>query len=290
MSRPELTSVIVPARDAERTLPQTMASLAAQEYQGEWELVVVDNGSRDRTREIAQRELARFPAARLVGAKGHAGAGPARNVGAAAARGDFLVFCDSDDMPEPGWLGALVEAADGAAVVSGALHIDRLNDQRTRTSFPAPRRYRPTEAHGFLPFAYGGNCGVWTEVFQSVGGFDESYRFGQDVDFCWRAQLAGHRFGFAAEAVMQRRLRGDFKGIALQHVRWGAAAVHLYARYRSAGMPRGSIVRAVVDWVGLLVSLPVAATVPVVRGEWARRAGLRVGKAVGSIRYGVLYL
>ena len=289
MARPKLASVIVPARDSERTLGAALAGLAAQDYGGAWEAIVVDNGSSDATPEVARRGLARLPAGRLLEAGERRGAGPARNAGAAAARGDLLVFLDADDVPEPGWLTALVRAADDSELVAGALRVDALNDGSPRAGFRIPPADRAPVAHGFLPFAYGGNCGVWTRVFDAVGGFDEEFRFGQDVDLCWRVQLAGSELGFAADAIVQRRVRSGAAAVLVQHVRIGIATVHLYSRYHSAGMSASSPGRALLSWVALIAASPVAALIRSVRAEWLMRLGLRVGRVAGSFRYRTFY-
>ena len=63
---PGLITVVVPARDAEQTIAAQLEALAAQTYEGDWELVVSDSGSTDRTLEIAGDWSARIPSLRVV--------------------------------------------------------------------------------------------------------------------------------------------------------------------------------------------------------------------------------
>ena len=95
-----LVSVIIPAHNAERTLGETLASVQAQTYSN-IEILVVDDGSRDATLDIA-RELAAVDG-RIVLIRRSQGGGvaSARNAGAALARGDYLAPVDADDLWHP---------------------------------------------------------------------------------------------------------------------------------------------------------------------------------------------
>ncbi len=97
-------SVVIPARNAERTLGAVLASLAAQDP-APAEVVVVDDGSTDRTAEVATAHTAR-----VVPGTGSGFAGGARNTGWDAATSDVVVFLDSDAVPAPGWGAGLARA------------------------------------------------------------------------------------------------------------------------------------------------------------------------------------
>src|SRR5262245_18266800 len=108
---PSLVSVIIPARDCEDLLPRQLEALSGQTYTGRWEVIVADNGSRDRTAQVARRWADRLPALSVCDASARPGTNRARNAAASGARGDFLAFCDADDVADDGWLEGLVEAA-----------------------------------------------------------------------------------------------------------------------------------------------------------------------------------
>jgi glycosyltransferase involved in cell wall biosynthesis len=101
-----LVSVVVPAYNAEATLSETLASVAAQTYRN-LEIVVVDDGSTDQTREIATRFAATDARARVVSIP-NSGVAVARNTGAAASSGPFLAPIDADDLWHPRYLETLV--------------------------------------------------------------------------------------------------------------------------------------------------------------------------------------
>src|SRR5438105_12532712 len=109
-------SVIVPARDAEATIGRTLDALARQAVDLEFEVIVVDNGSRDATPALAERSQI---VSKVIRRRRGQGAGAARNEGAAAARGELLAFVDADCEPAPGWLAAGARAASSADLVQG---------------------------------------------------------------------------------------------------------------------------------------------------------------------------
>jgi glycosyltransferase involved in cell wall biosynthesis len=109
-------SVVIPAYNAERTLGAVIGALEEQEP-GPSEIIVVDDGSTDRTSEIAS-ELG----AKVIGSDGSRFAGGARNRGWDVATGDVVVFLDSDAIPAPGWCEGLARALaefPGAIIGSG---------------------------------------------------------------------------------------------------------------------------------------------------------------------------
>ncbi len=91
-------SVVIPAYNAERTIGAVLAGLDEGADDRPDEVIVVDDGSTDRTAEIA-----RAAGATVLAGDGEGYAGGARNLGWEAARGDVVVFLDADDVPEPGW-------------------------------------------------------------------------------------------------------------------------------------------------------------------------------------------
>jgi glycosyltransferase involved in cell wall biosynthesis len=283
-------SVVVPVLNAAATIDAQLDALAAQTYDGGWELVVADNGSTDGSLERARAFASSRPWVRVIEASGLRSPGHARNEGARAAVGDLVLFCDADDVVSSGWVSAVAEEARAADLVTGPLDLDRLNDSVARAWHGTPPSDRPMRGHGFLPFASGSNCGVWRDVFETLGGFDDERPSGEDVDLSWRAQLAGYRLGFAPDAVVHKRLRSGLRELARQHFCWGRGYAGLFRDYRSRGMPRPSLSRAALAWGGIVLSSPVIATSAQARGWWVRTAAERSGQVSGSLSERVLFL
>ena len=287
--RPRLVSVVVPVRDAADHLAAQLEALTRQEHSGDWEVVIAENDSRDGSVEVARGWLDRLPSARLVRATGGRSASHARNAGAAAARGDFLAFCDADDVAAPGWVGAMATAAPRGDVVAGGVGSDELNDELTRSWHHVTPRERALAGLRFLTHASGTSTGVWADVFEALGGYDEAVPVGEDIEFSWRAQLAGHRLVNAPEAVVHERYRRRVRDLAAQHVRYGTAGPLLYRRFGDAGMPPPRLTGAALAWVSIAGRLPLLPWSARARGRWAVDAGLRLGHLAGSVRHRVLY-
>lgn len=191
-----VASVIVPAHGAEATLPRTLERLCAQDAPFDFEVVVIDNGSHDRTAEIATR--AGGPV-RLVH-KEPGGPGASRNLGVARTTGSAIAFCDSDCFPADGWLAAGVRALEQAELVQGKVLPD-----------PDGLPIGPFDRSLWIPHEVGlwetANLFVTREIFDRVGGFDDwltpegERPIGEDVWFGWQAKRLGARSAFCEQAL-----------------------------------------------------------------------------------------
>ena len=285
-------SIVVPAFNEADHLAGQLRALAAQDYEGEVEVLVADNGSTDGTPDVARRVGAEeLPTLRVIDASERPGPSVARNAGVRAASGDVVLFCDADDVAEPGWVRAMVAALETSPLVGGRLEAERLNDPRLLAWRSPPAQPHLPRAEGYLPFAMGSNMGVRADVLRKLGGFDEELdRSGEEPELCWRAQLAGEALGFAPDAVVHYRLRPGLRALLRQRRNWGMGSVDLYLRFRLHGMPRSSVAAAVRRWVELLLAAPLAVTSSERRGRWAGRVAYRYGRVRASIEHRVLYL
>ncbi|MFD0342001.1 CDP-glycerol glycerophosphotransferase family protein [Streptomyces sp. NPDC127117] len=153
-----LLSVVVPAHRVQGYLRAAIESVLGQ-IPGEPELLVVDDGSRDGSAAIAAELARRDPRVRVITLPEHLGAGPARNAGAAAARGRYLLFLDGDGLLLPGALDAVADrlaTGDPDVLLLGHDRVDRWGDVSAPGPAPdgfstdVPRLFRRTfwTAHG----------------------------------------------------------------------------------------------------------------------------------------------
>jgi glycosyltransferase involved in cell wall biosynthesis len=274
---PPLISVVVPVRNGMPWLDYQLRALSAQEVRVGWEVMVADNGSDDGSPACVEQWSERDPRIHLVDASARRGAAAARNIGVRSARGRLLAFCDADDVVRPGWIASMLLALSNANLVAGVFDFGALDGSPSAAPVPAATRQL-----GFLPFGLSANLAIPREVFEAVHGFDETLSPEEDVDLCWRLQLAGNRFAVATDAVVEKRERAP--GLPTFRGAWayGRCGPRLYTRYRSQGMRRdlGGAAKA---WVWLVVALPTL-VLRSRRRQWVRTFAIRSGRLAGSIR------
>jgi glycosyltransferase involved in cell wall biosynthesis len=180
----------MPAFNAQETVGAAISSVLQQTY-GDFELVVVDDGSTDATGSIAGA----FPEVRVVGQE-NAGVAAARNRGIEEATGDLIAFCDADDVLFRQHLEALVrvwEHHGGIATANsfwlfpGGIHPSR---RRYKGRFPRPARQRLA----ILEQNFVSTLSLFpTTLAAEIGPFDTELEVAEDWDFWLRAIYAGHR-------------------------------------------------------------------------------------------------
>jgi glycosyltransferase involved in cell wall biosynthesis len=282
---PVVISVVVAVKNGLPWLHEQLRALQSQQCSTPWEIILADNGSTDGTSTVVQSYAAKDARLRLVDASSVKGPAAARNLGVGHARGEILAFCDADDVVHPGWIESWLTALDDADVAAGRNDNWSLNG--VAPPHPAvPKPPPQARQFGFLEAAGSGNMAVRREAFESVGGFDEELLVGEDTDLCWRLQLAGHKFSIG-EGVISRRERSGTVALLRRSIQYGRCGPVLYRRYRNRGMradPRG----AFLAWVYVVLGLPRLID-PQFRQNWARVAGWRIGRLVGSCRYFVFF-
>lgn len=107
----DMVSIVMPAYNMERYIEAAVCSVQAQTYEN-WELLVIDDCSRDATCEIVERLAAEDPRIRLIRNKQNMGVSRTRNRGIEMSRGRYVAFLDSDDMWRPGKLECQIEALE----------------------------------------------------------------------------------------------------------------------------------------------------------------------------------
>ena len=238
-------SVVIACKNVADTIGVQLEALSRQRIDLDWEVLLCDNGSEDRTLEVAERYREKVPGLRVVPAAERRGPAYARNVGATESRARWLSFVDGDDEVAADWLPAMVAGLQQHDFVAGRFEARRLNSASVLRSRQLDQdtdlQYSPFGLP--LPHAGGGNLGITRSVFEEVGGFDDRLTCLEDTDLCWRVQLAGYPLVFWPDAVVHVRLRSSARGQWAQGRTYGSAAAVLDARYRgtaaAAALPDG---------------------------------------------------
>ncbi|HET8888494.1 MAG TPA: glycosyltransferase [Candidatus Angelobacter sp.] len=181
-------SIIIPALNEERMIGRCLESLAKLATSRDlFEVIVVDNGSRDRTLEIAESFHDRLNVKVLQ--KTNVRISALRNLGARAAAGDILAFLDADCLAPQDWLDRMLELvpADGAGVV-GAHYL--LPDDSTWVG-RTWHRYQEAPKSGEVSHVPAGDLIMRREDFLRLGGFDETIQTNEDYELCERARKSG---------------------------------------------------------------------------------------------------
>lgn len=227
-------SVIIPVHDERHAdVSSLVASLRADGFD---EVVIVDDGSRF--------PLAPVEGALMVRRDSAGGPGAARNTGAAITSRDVVLFLDADTRWSPGGLGLLwphftdehvgVVAPRVASSDDGGLLATYETDSSPLDLGSEPARVRPSTRVSYVPAAA---LMVRRSVFDSVGGFDVSLRFGEDVDVVWRVVREGYVVRYEPSCVVHHRPRHSLGALARQRFGYGSAAARLEARHPGAVRP-----------------------------------------------------
>ena len=199
-----LVSVIVPHLDDYDNLDACLTLLAEQSFpHGRTEIIVADNGS-SRGLESVRR---------IVGTRGRVvevaerGAGPARNAGVRASRGEAIAFIDSDCRPDRRWLEEGLAELQSADFAGGRVDV-QVEDPRRMTAaeaFESVFAFQNERYVKDLNFTVTASMFVWRSVFDAVGGFENGVP--EDLDWCRRARVKGYRIGFASGSIVEHPAR-----------------------------------------------------------------------------------
>jgi glycosyltransferase involved in cell wall biosynthesis len=275
-------TVVIPAHNVASDLGDQLAALCEQDYDGEWDVVVVDNRSTDETVGVA-RTFAERLRLTIVSATDRASAAHARNVGILASTGDWVVFVDADDVADPGLLTAYARLTDEYRVLGG--HLD---EQSLNSDVVASWRYPLTDhalpvALGRFPYVLAGNCAVRRDVFTEIGMFDEHLRYvGEEVDFSIRAALAGIRVGWVPDAQVKYRHRDSLRSLVRQQFAYGRGSVVLFDRYRRYSVSR-PLAKSLAQIGRVVLGASNLVRGPRRRGQWLRWASFVAGQVVESM-------
>lgn len=211
-----LISVIIPNFNGERFLERCLQSVFL-EKERPFEVIVVDDGSTDRSVALLKKKFGQEKKLKIVALKNHVGAAEARNVGVKASRGKYLLFLDNDTKIKKGWSGEIINffkenkkagMAQEKILKMGSNQFDYAGDylgpfgfliERARS---APDKGQFNRADKIFALKSAAML-ARRDVFIKLGGFDSDYKiFWEDTDIAWRSWLAGYEVLFAPKIVV----------------------------------------------------------------------------------------
>lgn len=287
-------SVIIPVYEDER-LERCLESLSIQSIGKEsYEIIVVENGSEQKFRELSERYRARYvylPEANMP---------RARNKGLEKARFDRILFTDADCVLPYHWLEDMIKGLDKSRVVGGP--INNLPEDGGFLS-----RYSQPICHGQetlnylpildLPYVAGANSGFHKQDLLRVGGYDESLLSGNDVDLCYRLGLDGICPVIVPKAGIFHQERQGMRRYFQRFYRYAVFQSVLFRKYQGISgrrffvnhYPFKRFVKGVADIVAGGVKRDKARASKGL-ADLIEGAGLMAGYLHGMIKHGVIFI
>ncbi len=229
-----LISICIPAYKADKYLDAALASVRVQTFT-DWEVIVTEDGSRDRAEDIV-RQFAASVAQRVLYQRHEVNQGlPAtRNTGIAAARGEFIALLDADDAWEPAHLETLLstQAATGADFVhSGSILFDSETGATLECRRPSPEQLAqfPVSLYAGTYVIQPSSVLVRKTVFDRIGVYDTSFRYCEDLELWFRAAKGGVAFAFSGTDTC--RYRKHAGALSNQGGPMSIAAARAYAKH-----------------------------------------------------------
>lgn len=220
LQQPPRFSVIVCTYNGAKTIAECLDGLARLEYSN-YEVIVVNDGSTDATESLVRNHCVR-----LINTNQNIGLSAARNVGLAAAEGEFIAYIDDDAYPDENWLCYLANSfASTQHVAIGGPNIEPPDNFVAACVANAPggpvHVLLTDELAEHLP---GCNIAFRKSALQEIGGFDPRFTAaGDDVDVCWRLQDRGWTLGFSPASVVWHKARNSVGAYWRQQRGYGRA-------------------------------------------------------------------
>lgn len=262
-------SIIMPALNEERYISAAIASIVPRSDELQFELLVIDGGSSDRTREIVQTVAASDPRVRLISNDKRIQAA-AVNLGArlADARAEYLVRADCHMGYPEGFVAQCVSQLAALRVASvvvpmraaGSTCVQRAiaAAQNSRLGNGGSAHRRPGQS-GLVE--HGHHAGFDRQVFLELGGYDETFTHNEDAEFDKRLVQSGRQIYLDAEAMLTYYPRSDFVSLARQYFKHGSGRGSTLLKHRS--IPGMRQMLPVAALLACLLSLALAIVHPV---------------------------
>jgi glycosyltransferase involved in cell wall biosynthesis len=260
-------SVIVPHYNDLAALDLCLAALERQTFPPhQREIIVADNASPQGEAAVANVIANR---ARLV-TVAKKGAGPARNGGVAAARGDILAFTDSDCLPEPQWLEKGVAALADCDFAGGGVEVTVRDASEVSPAESFERVFAFDIERYVTRKSFAATCNLFCPraVFDAVGPF--GVEVSEDIDWSHRAVGQGFRIGYAPAAIVGHPARRTWDELRRKWIRLNAEKYALMAQKRGGRL----------QWALQSLALPAASlihSIKVVRSHKLQGGRQRLG-------------
>jgi len=228
-------SVIIPAYNEEKNIEATVKSVLSADYPNDREIIIVDDGSKDRTAQIVKKLSKKNKIVRLV--KGmHQGKAKAINLGMRNMKNDFFIVLDADTEIEKNSIVELVLPFSKKKIAAIASTI------RVRKSSKILTWFQHFEYANSMAFRYvsdkingvnvvPGFCAFRKSAMEKIGGFKGDTAV-EDLDVCFYLKKAGYEITMAPKSVAYTRVPESLNGWFKQRIRWAAGTFQVLGKHR----------------------------------------------------------
>lgn len=266
-----LISIIIVVRN-DRGIDATLSAVEAQDINVSQEIIVIDAS---RLETLADIRLSHPSIKWLQYPYSNKRTTPAqRNLGIETASGELIVFLDANCIPGERWFSGMVEAfKSGENIICGPVH-----DKGQDLVHYAPELDQPT----YVDVCTTISVGISRKVFEEVGNFDETFAYGQDIDFMWRATERGFNIYYSPDVSITHDWGGSNEQLR-RAFEYGKARAHLFKKHWHSQKRR--LIREVHVWtypifiIGLPLTYffpfyPLLVVLPLIKNRHNRPVGL----------------
>jgi cellulose synthase/poly-beta-1,6-N-acetylglucosamine synthase-like glycosyltransferase len=251
-------SVVIAAFNEEQTLGRCLDSLLAQTApRDSYEIIVVDDGSTDKTRQIAESRGVK------VVSQANRGPSAARNLGAHHACGDVLLFIDADSAPDARCVEAMTAAFTDPdlAGASGEKKTHQKNLWARLVQIEYDYKYDRLAKHSSIDFVDSSTAGYRRDIFLSNGGFDSNLKEAEDVELSFRLAERGYRLKLLPEAITYHTHPESLRLYLKRKFQYARGRAIVYRRYpRKAASDQRTPQTQKLQMLIAFASIPVALT------------------------------
>jgi len=233
-------SIVIPTFNASKTLFKTLESIYNNVNAPPYEVIVVDQFSKDNTVDITKQFGVKVL---MIKEKG---AAIARNVGITKSRGEIIYFVDSDCILPNNTLIKLNQFfekhkdADGVGgpllPYEGKNVIQRFANENFLNIMRFPDRLYMSQCRIFRGTLITGNCAYKRDLLIKLRGFDKSFmNYGEDIELCWKALKKGAKLYFWPELKVYHIFPDNIKRLTKQYFKWGIASSKLRKKFWNKG-------------------------------------------------------
>ena len=238
-------SIIIPAHNEEKSIGSTIKSVLAADYPEEKEIIVVNDGSTDRTEEIVKSIAKENKNVRLIQGL-HQGKGKAVNLAVKHSKHDFIAVLDADTEIEKDSLIHLLQGFSDKSVgaTSSVLRVKKSHwnvlNWFQQLEYPSNNawRYVVDKINGTCVAP--GFCAFRKDLFLSIGGFHSDCAT-EDYDICVRIHKTGHKIKMASKAIAYTEVPGTVLGFIKQRARWGRGTFQVIKKHKDILFKRNPV-------------------------------------------------